>query len=205
MYFCCKIEHFNFKIHGHCFFEAASSGHSRNCTDIPTYWLNELIKILSMDGGLGLYWNMWQWALPSQQACTVRWCLVHSRQPSLRISQYPMSAVGLSTSWLYLCYTLWSGPVILYLCNSSVLTCPILWSEALPRTDDLFGSYSFPRDSPVLFILILRFNGVDPALWRNIHFNLEKTETCCRKHEVRHSLGANLTWLVIYPLHTLDI
>lgn len=66
-------------------------------------------------------------------------------------------------------------PFFRYLCECSLLARPVLWSEALPGADDLLGSHSSPRGSPVLLLLILRLYGVDTALRRNIHFNLEKT------------------------------
>lgn len=61
------------------------------------------------------------------------------------------------------------------LCDRGPLPGPVLWTEALPGADDLFGSHSSPRGGPGLLVLILGLYGVDTALWRNINFNLEKT------------------------------
>lgn len=72
-------------------------------------------------------------------------------------------------------------PIFLWTpCKRSLLAGPVLWSEALPGTDDLFGSHSSPRGCPVLLVLVLRLYGVDTALWRDIHFNLEETTTSQR-------------------------
>lgn len=77
------------------------------------------------------------------------------------------------------------NPTFVYLCKCRLLASPVLWSEALPGADDLFGSHFSPRGSPVLVLLILRLYGIDAALRRNIHFNLEKTAHGCRKDLVR--------------------
>lgn len=79
------------------------------------------------------------------------------------------------TGTLHLCHIDLKPPLFLNLWKFSILACPILRSETLPGADDLFGSHSTPRRSPVLLILVLWLYGVDTTLWRNIHFNLEKT------------------------------
>lgn len=86
-----------------------------------------------------------------------------------------------------ICATQIKKPIFLHLCKRSPLARPVLRREALPGADDLFGAHSSPRGSPVLLLLVLRLYGVDAALWRDIHFNLEKTVGGCRKDSVRHA------------------
>lgn len=71
--------------------------------------------------------------------------------------------------------------------NTAFLARPILRREALPGADDLFGSQSSVRGGPVLLLLILGLYGVDSALRRNIHFNLEKTGWACTKDKQKHA------------------
>lgn len=56
-----------------------------------------------------------------------------------------------------------------------MLACPVLWSQALPGADDLFGSGSSARGRPVLLVLVLRLDGVDAALRRDVDFDLKET------------------------------
>lgn len=54
--------------------------------------------------------------------------------------------------------------------SRSVLRC-----KALPGADDLFGPQT-PRRGPGLLVLVLGLDGVDTALGRDVHFDLEKTD-----------------------------
>ena len=49
-------------------------------------------------------------------------------------------------------------------------------SEALPGANDLFGSHPAPRGRPRVLLLVLGLDGVDAALGRNVHFNLEEAD-----------------------------
>ena len=54
---------------------------------------------------------------------------------------------------------------------------PVLRGEALPGADDLLGALALSGAPPALFLLLLllRVDGVDPALRGNVHLDLEET------------------------------
>lgn len=65
-------------------------------------------------------------------------------------------------------------PLLSHLFESCTLTRPVLPSEGLPGADDLLGSHPSLRGRPVLLLLVLRLDGVDPTLWRNVYFYLKE-------------------------------
>lgn len=58
----------------------------------------------------------------------------------------------------------------------SLLACSVLPSEALPGADDFLGFHPSFRGRPVLLFLVLRLDGIDPTLRRNVYFYLKKAK-----------------------------
>lgn len=90
-------------------------------------------------------------------------------------------------------------PMLLHLHESGLSARPVLPSEALPGADDLLCSHPSLRGRPVLFLLVLRLDGVDPTLWRNVYFYLKEAKKINKNKLVVKKISLTDVYFIIPP------